>query len=518
MNTLWQYVQLRPHGARLLTSSARFWFRSVSALILAMACAEGVAWSYLGYLFGTGTARWLTAGFAGAMMFTVVWIVDTSLVTLDRAWAEHARTLLGVKMPSPVKVFARDAARFGLRIGLLCASLTVTAPYLAQVVFHPDIEASIRASAVKSLNSARSALAVRYDNQLLGLQTAIAAQNGAYEREVAGKGTSGRYGNGPAAQAMLADAAKLDRERERVQREKADALTRFNSLAADWQSNRDQISALYAVKLSRTSILENRRILDELRKRPENRETEWAIRVFLAIVFLGVLLLKIFEPSSVRLYLSEVLQQEYSRYLAGAFDGMLLNFEKSTAPKPCMPPQRLYEFLARVWVPANSHPRTVAAAQSLAMLENIRLQINSELEQVSNQAGRVCNEANEASRSLVELRSAITMVSGDVDQFTAELNGIEKRTSSLDMQARVEYESYLRGKLASANLKLHELQDAIPSEMERHQRACQAVTDLESRLNEKQAELISTQEKIRAIRSDVSAYVGAAASAVLGSN
>ena len=51
---------------------------------------------------------------------------------------------------------------------------------------------------------------------------------------------------------------------------------------------------------------------------------------FLALIFAGLLLLKLFEPSSVRLYLSDVLQQEFSRYLAGTFDPMLPATERST--------------------------------------------------------------------------------------------------------------------------------------------------------------------------------------------
>jgi len=160
----------------------------------------------------------------------------------------------------------------------------------------------------------------------------------------------------------------------------------------------------------------------------------------------------------------------------------------------------------------------VAATRSLALLENMRLKINVEVEETKAEVQRVCSAAGESEQSLAELKSAISSVSADLEQFRSDLESTGFAGSSLDERARLEYQSLLRGKIAKADLTLHELQDSIPSETEKHKRACDAVLQIESRLKDRQNELLSTQERIQEVRSMLSRYVGNAASAALGSS
>src|SRR5262245_17919340 len=89
------HAQLKPHGDSLLTSSAAFWLNSARVLVFLMAGSEAIAWGYLGYLFGDGMVRWIGAAVTGGVIFLVVWMIDASLITMDRAWREHSAALLG---------------------------------------------------------------------------------------------------------------------------------------------------------------------------------------------------------------------------------------------------------------------------------------------------------------------------------------------------------------------------------------------------------------------------------------
>src|SRR5258708_14420864 len=93
--SLLRHLEFQPHGKNLLTSSAAFWLFSARVLVFAMATCEAGAWAYLGYLFGDGLTRWIGAAFTGAIIFLVVWMIDVSLITMDRAWHEHAKEILG---------------------------------------------------------------------------------------------------------------------------------------------------------------------------------------------------------------------------------------------------------------------------------------------------------------------------------------------------------------------------------------------------------------------------------------
>ncbi len=516
-----RHFQFRPHGDRLLTSSAAFWLLSARVLVFCMAIAETAAWGYLGFLFGDGITRWLVAAFTGGIVFLIIWMIDASLITMDRAWSEHAQKILGKPASSALGRKLRETFTFGIRISLLIGSLTITAPYLAQVVFHKDIQRYIDTEAAAALDAGRKQIAAKYDSAIVAKNKEIEGKRQEYEREVAGKGTSGRYGNGPAAQAMAESVSILEEQREAMTGERDKNLADFDAAARDWDLNRDKLASSYNVTLPQSSILENRKALDALRQRPENRSTELAIKAFLGFIFAGLLLLKLFEPSSVRLYFSEVLQQEYLRYRAGTFDSSLPSTERSDCNPASMSPQRLYDFLSREWAPAQdqkiySKTRTIAATQSLDALEGMRINIDQELKEAKAELQSVSRALDTANESLIGLRTAISAVTSDLEACRADRLEIDAPTSALDEKSRLEYRSYLDRKIAQAEQALQKLTEAVPREEEKLQNAEVALKRFEPTLQKKEAEMATTIEKIRNLRDVLSTAAGNRAASILG--
>lgn len=512
---LWRHLQFLPHGERLLTSSASFWFFSARILVFAMAASEAVAWAYLGFLFGEGATRIVAATFTGVVIFLVVWMIDVSLVTLDRAWSEHSIDILGCHPTTHQSRKAREAFTLTLRIGLLLGSLTVTAPYLSQLVFYKDIERFIEVESTKALDLGRAEITQRFARLIASKDREVETKRLEYEREVAGKGLSGRYGRGPAAEAMLTSVSTLEMERDELVREKQKALEQFDTLSANWRANRQTLAAIYNLVLPRSTILENRRAQEELRKRPENQSTEFAIKAFLAFIFAGLLLLKLFEPSSVRLYLSEVLQQEYSRYLAGSFDSVLAAPERSTSNSGAMPPQRLHEFLLKTWAPARrleeqlaySQAGAAVAGQSLDTLETMRQRVERDVAAANGEVARFRSDADEASRSLTELQSAIEAVRIDEEFFRAELAALDTEQAQLDGKSRLVYEKTRLGyqdsisqKLIEAERALRDLCESVPVETEKLRRADAALKEAETKLQDRERELSETERQLRSVR------------------
>jgi hypothetical protein len=522
MHNLKGHLRLLPHEDRLLTSSAEFWFVSARSLIFVMALAEGLAWAYLGYLFGEGWVRYVVAGFTGMTIFVVIWMIDTSLLTLDLAWGEHAAAILGQKVGTDLGRRLRSYFTFSLRISLLVVSLAITAPYLAQIVFYKDIERHASSEASQALETSRNQLKARFDSLIATREEEIRAKRLEYEREVAGAGASKRFGRGPAAEAIYRTVAKLEADLDAVENERTSRLLAFDQLARDWTNHRDEIAAAYNVVLPQPSILQNRKALDALRQRPENRSTELAIKAFLSLIFGGLLLLKLFEPSSVRLYLSEVLQQEYQRYLAGTFDAVLPPSERSTSISRAMAPQRLYEFLVKIWVPArnleaqqaDAKARTAAAAQNLDFLEGLRKGVETGLAGVRTESQILSKDADERKQSLIQLESAISAVRRDVDALRGELASLDT-ASTLDRKSQLEYRSYVGEKLGNANRALRELEEALPSEMERCQRAESAFKEAGERLRGKVDEVAEIDRGVREIRELLAAAAGDRARSIL---
>src|SRR5262249_45391824 len=143
--------------------------------------------------------------------------------------------------------------------------------YLAQIVFYTDIQRFIDSEATQALDTARTQLTRPFDIKIDNDNKEINDKRSALEQEVAGKGLSGKYGLGPAAKTLGDDVQKLEKERDELAAGKESARQAFDELARDWRSNRDKLAGTYNVNLPQTSILQNRRALDELRKRPENQ-------------------------------------------------------------------------------------------------------------------------------------------------------------------------------------------------------------------------------------------------------
>jgi len=518
MRSLFRHLQLRPHGDNLLTSSAAFWLFSARALVFTMATAEAVAWGYLGFLFGEGATRWVGAAFAASVIFLVVWMIDASLITLDRAWREHSEALLGHAPTKDRGALVKSVLTFGIRIALLVGSLTVTAPYLAQVVFYKDIQQFIESEATTNIQTAKRQLSEKYDADLADRSKKIDELRAAFEREVAGKGISGRYGMGAAATAMSQDIAKLTEERNKVAADETAALASLDELTRDWRKNRDELAAKYNLTLPQPSILENRKALDELRKRPENAATELAIKAFLSFIFAGLLLLKLFEPSSIRLYMSDVLQQEYLRYLAGTFDDLLPATENSRVHPSPMSAQRLYEFLKRVWVPrlrdeereADFRARAVAADRAVKELENLRERVREELAQVNADYRSALERADGARKNLVQLKAAIDVLRGDIQIYNKQLErwAQEEATVRADDESRFErsaVKSDVRQKLADTNRRLEGLLELEPGAQDQVRRADAEVDRWEQRLRKHEEQLASISNQVLQIRLDAHA-------------
>src|SRR5688500_5643345 len=130
-------LSLKPYGDELLTRSADFWLFSARLIILVMAVAEGIAWGYMGALMSRAYPM-LAAAVAGLFVFTLIWIIDATFMTLDLARGFYERVLLG-KNESPVQEKLKLAGGIAARVAIVSASLFITAPFLAQALFAADV-------------------------------------------------------------------------------------------------------------------------------------------------------------------------------------------------------------------------------------------------------------------------------------------------------------------------------------------------------------------------------------------
>jgi uncharacterized membrane-anchored protein YhcB (DUF1043 family) len=506
MKPVWiRHLQLKPHGDHLLTPSGAFWLLSARTLVFLMAWTEAFAWSYLGFSFGDGPLGWIAVAFVGPIVFLLVWIIDVSMVTFDRAWPEHAHAVLGERPPKTR--ILREIASFGLRIALVVGSMTVTAPYLSQLVFHRDVDHAIAIEAATRLAAARRDTVEQSGIEFERRRTELNVKRSEYEREVAGQGASRKYGMGPAATALAASVSSLERDIANLTESQNERLNTFDVLQKDWKTNREQLGSLYGVELPQNSIMENRRVLDSLLALPENQSVGLAIKMFLGFLFSGLVLLKLFEPSSIRLYLSEVLQQEYQRYLAVPGEATVQAWPVEANAPAAMTPQRFYEFVKALAAPekqARQREETERAGATLRAgwdaLDQMRQQAVHHFSQQAMIVRRLTADVDEASRSSVELGTAMEGILRDLEFFQAELESVDSAENPMD-RSRFDYRNSLLARHKEASAALRTLKEKEPGERERRRRLESELSRAGAALDESRRELATRERLTRRIRS-----------------
>jgi hypothetical protein len=155
--------------------------------------------------------------------------------------------------------------------------------------------------------------------------------------EAAGQGLSGRYGRGAAVIAMEQRAADLQRRIAVVSSERDSSLFAFDRASAQVLSTR------FGVPLLDDGLRSRSEVLSVLMENPDYSGTQVALGVFLSFLFLGLLILKLFQPRSVAIYYSEQLQSLYTDYTQGKFDEHLDPHDRARTGAP-MTPQRFEEW------------------------------------------------------------------------------------------------------------------------------------------------------------------------------
>jgi hypothetical protein len=141
--TLLDVFTLRPYGRSMLTPAAGVWLGSAWIVILLMASIEGFVWGAVGASLVPSAAPWLrlpVAVFMFLLLFSIVWIVDASLIMSERPSLarrrRHAMDAGGALGP-----LARWYFGIVVRIAIVAISLYVTAPFIEKLIRADDIAA-----------------------------------------------------------------------------------------------------------------------------------------------------------------------------------------------------------------------------------------------------------------------------------------------------------------------------------------------------------------------------------------
>ncbi len=328
MNAVLRPFQLKPYDDKLVDGVVDGWLVFVRLNMFSIAFCDSVAWAYWAHVTAAGAAGYATAAVAALIVFFVVASVDASFVMHD-ATGHRAAPVLTTRswMGKTVRWIQNHLRRahFAIffRIILVVISFTVTAPFLTQFFFSRDIAAAIVRNNESAQASKRTQIAANYDQMLTATRMKVAARMGDLEKEVAGSGSSGRYGDGPTASTIRRDITQFENDVANIEKARAAELGAFDRAAPEDLANR------YGIDFKREGPDTRAHVVAEMEKSPAFRNMRNNIKWFLAFMFLALLTLKFFQPDAVKHYYSADLQAAHEKYEAGLYDANLDARERS---------------------------------------------------------------------------------------------------------------------------------------------------------------------------------------------
>ena len=179
------YFTLRPYGRSLITPAVSVWLGSAWVVILLMASIEGFVWGAVGASLVPSASRWLAAPVAGFMfllMFSIIWIVDSSLIMSERPSLrlrrQHATDQRGI---GPT---ARWFTGLLVRVGIVAISLYVTAPFIEKLIRADDIAGWHQARVEQYFKDRDATIQAQVSARARQMDAGLAARIDSLEQEI----------------------------------------------------------------------------------------------------------------------------------------------------------------------------------------------------------------------------------------------------------------------------------------------------------------------------------------------
>ncbi|OPH33684.1 DUF4407 domain-containing protein [Moraxella lacunata] len=322
---IWYFLTFKIYQGNLLTAGGANYLTVISVIVFLAALSEGFAWGHFGSTF-TPDNPYLGGVVLGSFIFMLFWFFDRTMVTQDMMTEEHAKTLDGEDYVPNFWEKYKPYFVFMARLGIVITSLYITAPFLTQLVFKTDIENEMAIQYQNSINQAKDETLGKIEGKINEQQTYIQTLHDKLQNEIAGKKGS-KYGKGPVAQS--------------IQQEIDEANTHLDELKTNFENdklkletaivnNDEQTLKSFGILMVKDSPIFRENAINKFKQEPAFKNTQYAVDGFLILVGVILILSKLLQPKSLKMYYSSRLQEAWSSYVDGNYDDYLPENEKSS--------------------------------------------------------------------------------------------------------------------------------------------------------------------------------------------
>lgn len=356
------------HGVRLLRPSAANWLLSMWFLAVAMATLEGFTWSKIMMVFLPQDYA-VAAVCIGIIWGAAIWIADANFTTLDIS-QDYRKTKPPIETinhsVTGISGWLHNRLLMGslIRTCIICISMALTGPFLAKTLDERTVLGMIDAENNAAIVKLRADAATEADTKINELEIKLADKREELVRETAGRSVSGRSGWGPVAKAMEKNINSLEAELQHARFAKTERLAQLARMSSE------ELVRLEGLKLLVDNAETRARMRAQKQQGKEEKiygipASEVLASALFMLLFMLMLVLKIYQPRSVAIYLNDHLQEMYERYLQGGFvylqHGILPIADRHDGPTP-MQAQRFDTWYHEVYL-ADIGAVTEAAAQ-----------------------------------------------------------------------------------------------------------------------------------------------------------
>jgi hypothetical protein len=432
MNPLLKVVKalftLKPHGNNLCGLKAEMWLLLLRSSVLLIAGCEAAAWGFIGYLMGEQTHPWIAATLIGGAVGCLIGGLDAAFVMIDFSPIRRAAQASTVpEGPSALqrvlsivrKNFNKAHRGAVVRVVMVAVSLTITAPFLAQLLFSRDIAERQQAISNKARADARAAIANKYKQQTDDLREQVRRIEDNRSREIAGRGLSRRFGVGPVTRSMTEQITTVGGQIDAMERQAAKDLLQFDNADAETLARR------YGVVLPADGIVARFEALRGMEKIPGFRWTENAFRILLAGFFFGLIIFKWYEPRALEIYFDEELQGAFEDFRVGRYDQFLV------APMTSQSQLSPIAFAKWYYGSGKIRERAEQLRDKLATITARQENFEKAAQQLSGDPGQEMEQLQsrkaEIVRELEPLRTALQRESDEAARIATEIAECETR-------------------------------------------------------------------------------------------
>lgn len=322
---IWYFLTFKIYQGNLLTAGGANYLTVISVIVFLAALSEGFAWGHFGSTF-TPDNPYLGGVVLGSFIFMLFWFFDRTMVTQDMMTEEHAKTLDGEDYVPNFWEKYKPYFVFMARLGIVITSLYITAPFLTQLVFKTDIENEMAIQYQNSINQAKDETLGKIEGKINEQQTYIQTLHDKLQNEIAGKKGS-KYGKGPVAQSIQQEIDEANTHLDELKTNFENDKLKLETAIAN---NDEQTLKSFGILMVKDSPIFRENAINKFKQEPAFKNTQYAVDGFLILVGVILILSKLLQPKSLKMYYSSRLQEAWSSYVDGNYDDYLPESEKSS--------------------------------------------------------------------------------------------------------------------------------------------------------------------------------------------